>query len=221
MSDDTRRPPGPRGPDRQSDASRPVPDESPASPLASENEAAAQHLLDSFPPVEPDPSVWQAIATSIAADREESGIRSGSRSGHPRFLRDGFIIAAAAVFLVAIVTAVTLASTLTNETVAVGTTTIELSDPQNGGSVMTVVTNDNGTSVASTSQLPELTSAETYQLWAVVGDEIVSVGLLGTDPDGAVFRLEAEPAVLALTVEQAGGVAVSEVPPVAVWQRSG
>ena len=65
-----------------------------------------------------------------------------------------------------------------------------------------------------------LDEASTYQLWAVVGDEIVSVGLLGSDPDAVPLRIEGDPAVLALTVEVAGGVAVSEADPVAVWQAS-
>ena len=54
----------------------------------------------------------------------------------------------------------------------------------------------------------------------MVGDEIVSVGLLGADPHEVPLRIEGEPAVLALTVEVAGGVAVSEATPVAVWQAS-
>jgi len=96
----------------------------------------------------------------------------------------------------------------------------QLSDPSTGDLSLTVVTTDDGLSVATTAQLPALDPAETYQLWSVVGDEVVSVGLLGSNPSDVEFRIEGDPTVLALTVEVAGGVAVSEATPVAVWQSS-
>ena len=96
----------------------------------------------------------------------------------------------------------------------------QLADPVSGELAMTVVTAEDGTSLATSASLPALGADETYQLWSVVGDEIVSLGLLGTDPANVELRIEGEPAVLALTVEVAGGVAVSEATPVAVWQSS-
>jgi hypothetical protein len=57
--------------------------------------------------------------------------------------------------------------------------------------------------------------------WAVVGAEIVSVGVLGPSIDSAPVRLEGETTTLALTIESTGGVAVSSATPVAVWTASG
>jgi hypothetical protein len=86
---------------------------------------------------------------------------------------------------------------------------------------MTLAIEPDGTSRADAVDLPSLPGDQTYQLWAVVGDEIVSVGLLGQDPLDVPLRIEGEPSVLALTVEVAGGVAVSQAQPVAVWQADG
>ncbi len=84
---------------------------------------------------------------------------------------------------------------------------------------MVVETADDGTSIVTMNgDLPQLDTSQTYQLWSVVDGEVVSVGLLGSDPDVVSLRLEGEPAVLALTVEVAGGVAVSTQSPVAVWE---
>ena len=101
--------------------------------------------------------------------------------------------------------------------VAAGDTVRELIDPASGEVAMRVISRADGSSVAVNDGLPSLTGDETYQLWSVVGDEIVSVGLLGSSPDEVALRVEGSPAVLALTVEVAGGVAVSSAEPVAVW----
>jgi len=58
--------------------------------------------------------------------------------------------------------------------------------------------------------LPALTEAETYQLWAVVGDQKISVGVLGPRPKVTAFHYNADPSVLAITAERAGGVVASE-----------
>lgn len=58
--------------------------------------------------------------------------------------------------------------------------------------------------------LPALSEAETYQLWAVVGDQKISVGVLGNKPSVTAFHYNAEPSVLAITTEKAGGVVASE-----------
>lgn len=58
--------------------------------------------------------------------------------------------------------------------------------------------------------LPALSAAETYQLWAVIGDQKISVGVLGNKPSVTAFHYHAEPSVLAITAEKAGGVVASE-----------
>jgi hypothetical protein len=67
------------------------------------------------------------------------------------------------------------------------------------------------------SSMPALPSDETYQLWAIVSGQPISVGLLGDHPAQASFTLaSAAPASeLAVTVEPAGGVTTPDRRPVA------
>ncbi|HVF74333.1 MAG TPA: anti-sigma factor [Acidimicrobiales bacterium] len=53
--------------------------------------------------------------------------------------------------------------------------------------------------------LPTLDEARTYQLWALVDGQAVSVGVLGTDPAVVAFRAPPSAHALALTEERAGG----------------
>jgi anti-sigma-K factor RskA len=62
--------------------------------------------------------------------------------------------------------------------------------------------------------LPALSADQTYQLWAVVGDRKISVGVLGPSPAVAAFRYNADPSLLAITAERAGGVIASDKVPV-------
>jgi anti-sigma-K factor RskA len=57
------------------------------------------------------------------------------------------------------------------------------------------------------SNLAQLPSSETYQLWTIVrGQSIVSLGVLGPDPEAAsAFRLAADMGRLMVTVEPEGG----------------
>ncbi len=62
--------------------------------------------------------------------------------------------------------------------------------------------------------LPSLPASMTYQLWGVVGGHTkVSLGLLGPAPTVTAFRLDpAKMSLLAITAEQAGGVATTDNP---------
>jgi len=73
-----------------------------------------------------------------------------------------------------------------------------------------------GTGYLLTPDAPQLPAEETYQLWAIVGDRVISAGILGPDPDVAAFHVSGKVAGFALTVEVAGGVVSSEQEPVAV-----
>lgn len=55
-------------------------------------------------------------------------------------------------------------------------------------------------------QLPRLSSDLTYQLWGVVGDDVISIGILGPRPSIEAFTARADIAALAVTIESAGGV---------------
>lgn len=55
--------------------------------------------------------------------------------------------------------------------------------------------------------MPRLAKDETYQLWGIVNEEPVSVGVMGSSPRSVAFTLASSPApsALAVTVEPAGG----------------
>lgn len=62
--------------------------------------------------------------------------------------------------------------------------------------------------------LPTLPADRTYQLWALVGDDRISLGILGREPAVTAFKAAAEVRALAVTDERAGGVTTTDKPPV-------
>jgi hypothetical protein len=71
-------------------------------------------------------------------------------------------------------------------------------------------------------QLPPLPPDRTYQLWVLVDDQRISAGLLGRRPTVAIFHAGQRIDGLAVTEEEAGGVAVSRSAPVVFGRlRSG
>lgn len=69
-----------------------------------------------------------------------------------------------------------------------------------------VVIEPDGIGFVSASQLPELPEERTYQLWGVVEDRVISLGVLGNRPDIEPFTVDDQPTVLVITQEVAGGV---------------
>jgi hypothetical protein len=64
--------------------------------------------------------------------------------------------------------------------------------------------------------LPRLPTSRSYQLWAVVGTEKISVGVLGGRPGVVPFRLAGDVTALAVTDEAAGGVVATQKLPTAL-----
>ena len=79
-----------------------------------------------------------------------------------------------------------------------------------------VVLAADGTGYLLTPEAPALPSDQTYQLWAIVGEQVISAGVLGPAPEVAAFHVTGEVAGFALTVEVAGGVVSSGQEPVAL-----
>ncbi|HUP68661.1 MAG TPA: anti-sigma factor [Acidimicrobiales bacterium] len=71
-----------------------------------------------------------------------------------------------------------------------------------------------GTGYLLKSNLPALPADRTYQLWAVVGDARISLGVLGRRPAVTAFKAVADVRALAITDEPAGGVTSTDKPPV-------
>ena len=70
------------------------------------------------------------------------------------------------------------------------------------------------------STLPALGEAETYQLWGIKGDLVVSLGVLGPSPGVIAFRADPTLEALAITQEVAPGVPSSSNPAVLVGELS-
>ena len=70
-----------------------------------------------------------------------------------------------------------------------------------------VVVLPSGQGYLVSSTLPSLDKGRTYQLWAIEGNQAVSLGLLGGSPGQAAFTMagSTRPAHLSITAEPAGG----------------
>jgi anti-sigma factor RsiW len=102
-----------------------------------------------------------------------------------------------------------------------GSTTATLRPPEgaSGPEAVAVVTPD-GRGFLDTSALPALASDRTYQLWGVVDDQVISLGVLGANPDLTAFQVDDATRVsaYAVTDEVAGGVVSSQNPAVVVGE---
>jgi len=65
----------------------------------------------------------------------------------------------------------------------------------------------NGTGYLVKSNMPALSSSDTYQLWAIVQGSPVSIGVMGSSPGQVTFTMDSSPgpSELAVTVQRAGG----------------
>lgn len=96
-----------------------------------------------------------------------------------------------------------------------GAVTVALSGDAGEGSVTIL---PDGTGYVTGADLPPLAADQTYQLWAVVDGEVISAGILGSEPGVSPFHVDPERLEgLVLTAEVAGGVAVSEQPAAVAW----
>jgi anti-sigma-K factor RskA len=84
-----------------------------------------------------------------------------------------------------------------------------------------VVLAADGTGYLLTPEAPALAADRAYQLWAIVGDQVISAGVLGPSPRVSAFRVSGEVAGFALTVEGAGGVVSSVQAPVSLGRVEG
>jgi anti-sigma factor RsiW len=83
-----------------------------------------------------------------------------------------------------------------------------------GDTELPVVLTTEGKAYLQASALPELAADRTYQLWGQSGAELVSVAVLGRDPDVVTFDVGGY-AALAITEERAPGVVQSRNRPIA------
>jgi Anti-sigma-K factor rskA/Putative zinc-finger len=88
--------------------------------------------------------------------------------------------------------------------------------------VVTVVLTKSGTGFVQAGQLSPLPIDQTYQLWGVVGEKTISLGLLGARPTLVAFSVAGGAAVsdFAITAERSGGVVQSSNQPVVAGRVS-
>jgi anti-sigma factor RsiW len=68
------------------------------------------------------------------------------------------------------------------------------------------IVDEDGHGYLVASDLPSLADDQTYQLWGFVGDNAISLGVLGPNPEIETFTIEADVDAFAVTIEPAGGV---------------
>jgi anti-sigma factor RsiW len=84
-------------------------------------------------------------------------------------------------------------------------------DPMSAAAVMT----EDGTGYFLATSMPALAEGQTYQLWGIMADgQVVSLGVLGNDPQMAAFQASGGLVGLAVTEEIKGGVPQSQNPAV-------
>jgi anti-sigma-K factor RskA len=178
---------------------------------------------DETPPLMP-----RLLGEEFGEDAPGGGPRGRLRSGRGRLATVGAIAVAvaavAAVLGINLVRADNQVSTLKNAIGASAPTAVEAALETPGHQVVNLaganhhqvaqfVVVPDGRGYLVSSGLPGLSSAHTYQLWAVVGNQPISLGLLGTSPDQATFTLDTmngtpKPTELGITVEPSGGSVV-------------
>lgn len=97
-----------------------------------------------------------------------------------------------------------------------------LTDPAGGELSATAVVTAGGTGYLVTPNLPVLPDDRTYQLWGIVGERVISLGVLGTEPSVSVFEVDDKVPVdgFAITEEVSGGVVSSANDPTLVGTRA-
>ena len=189
----------------------------------------ADGLMEGLPDIVPvaSPDIWERIVneTGIGAESQADArpaqvvpIKNRKRSNLLTIMS-----VAAALVVGAIVGTNLSESTPSMREVAVaaaadpGATTIVMTSPAGSEINTEVVLASDGTGYLLGESLPALNEDRTYQLWLIVDDQVISAGLLGSDPGVVQFRAEGDVVGMAVSNEVAGGVVVSEVAPTTLW----
>ena len=191
----------------------------------------AAELVEGFSDVVPaaSPNLWDRIALEaglVPSPDPSSADATASRS-RPDWRRFAPIVAGIAAVLLAVSLTAGLLSTRSEpaglEALAAtsaelpGSMSVALVNPTVGTAVADVVVTTDGEGFIDGSALPTLAENRTYQLWAIVGERVISVGIMGNRPETTAFRVEGKLAGLAISEEVLGGVVVSEQDPVGIW----
>lgn len=195
--------------------------------IVGEFRATASHLAAGREP--PPPDLWHAIATRLEADAPRDAHVGSSITLRLRAL---VVAVAAAITLIGGLGAgvVTqgrridgMQAALEDRTVLAAALAAEAHPDArrvelrsgDGELLGHAVVTPAGAGFLRASSLGALSPDRTYQLWAVVATERISLGLLGPRPEVVPFHAAGVIIGLAVTEELAGGVVASQNPPVA------
>lgn len=187
------------------------------------------------------PGVWDRIAATLEGsappmrlqlDRADGGARVVPITAARRSARRPWLAAAAAAAVIAVLGAQvvrqddrigTLESALGDEGI-MRAASVALADPDavtaqlsstDGSLHVSAVLLPDGTGYLLADDLPALDDGRTYQLWGQTSAGLVSLGLLGSEPNEVVaFQAGAPITALAVTDEESPGVVQSVNPPV-------
>lgn len=173
--------------------------------------------------------VWQRVSMSLEEAPPVHVLPQASGRWTPSRFGTALAVAASIVFLVMGIRLVRQEQRLDSLTTAIGhrgvddlarvaatdpdATLLSLQSSDKSAFARLVILPD-GSGYLTSDNLGEVSSHETYQLWALRGEEKISLGLLGTDPKVSAFRTVAGATGFAITVEQAGGVEVTKNSPI-------
>lgn len=192
-------------------------------------------LADSFA-MEPPAGLWESIQKEVeTAPSAQSGSGASSTMASPQRSTSNrpFLLAAAAVVAVIVIGGAALVglnrSTTPTDTVAAMTAMANdaatkpgsrqgvLTDPGNTMEVKVIV-DPEGHGFVMTDPLPALPEGETYQLWSAANGTMVSLGMLGSNPEMSLVPIDAAVTELALTREPAQGSVSPTSSPMATGQ---
>lgn len=159
--------------------------------------------LDEAPPA-PGPELSKVLPMSAARDRRRRSVAA---------LRWVAATAAAAVIAIGAVSVFTDTGSPSDPLMAAveaaradrSSLTTTLVNPDTAATVDAVV-DVQGHGFLLADELPQLPRDLTYQLWGVIGDQVISLGVLGPSPSLETFTARADLNALAITIEPAGGV---------------
>ena len=182
--------------------------------------------------------VWERIAGSL--EERPPPLRLAAVSSPPEQPRRGALWAVSAVAVAASVVAVVLGVKVVDDqrrmarlTASAPSVALEraadatLADPgarrvdlrsADGAKTVRAVLLPDGTGYLLSANLPPLPPGRAYQLWALVGTEKVSAGVLGRGVAPSPFKVSPTLSGLAITEEGSGGVPVTDRQPVVVGQ---
>jgi hypothetical protein len=87
-----------------------------------------------------------------------------------------------------------------------------------GSTMADVVVQPNGQGYLVPRSMPALASDRTYQMWGMIGDEVISLGVLGNEPTVSAFHTDPRVQTIMITDEVQGGVPVTEQTPISQGQ---